>query len=171
MLLATAGSAVAATQRIRIIVNGIEHHGDVYPVIINSRTMVPLRLIAESLGAQVGWDQATKTVTVNTTDPSAPKQWTKVTELSGSTDKRGELFTLTGGQARLTYSVNGDTMPVCSIYVMKAGTSLESDGGFPEVSVMENKSDSTMLVKSAGQYYLDVKAASANWTVTIEEYK
>lgn len=42
---------------------------DVGPVIINGRTMVPLRFVAEALGAQVGWNQATATVTVNYTPP------------------------------------------------------------------------------------------------------
>lgn len=38
---------------------------DVAPVIIDSRTLVPVRAIAESFDLNVGWDDATKTVTVN----------------------------------------------------------------------------------------------------------
>jgi len=34
------------------------------PQIINGRTMVPVRFISEGLGAEVGWDGATKTVTI-----------------------------------------------------------------------------------------------------------
>ena len=37
---------------------------DVPPVIINSRTLVPVRAIAESFNLTVGWDDATRTVTV-----------------------------------------------------------------------------------------------------------
>lgn len=40
--------------------------GDVPAQIINGRTMVPLRVIAESIGAQVGWDAETKTVNIQT---------------------------------------------------------------------------------------------------------
>ncbi len=47
------------------VVNGRVVLLDVPAQIIGSRTMVPLRFIGESLGAQVGWDQATRTVTVN----------------------------------------------------------------------------------------------------------
>ena len=36
----------------------------VLPAIINDRTLVPARFIAESLGAQVGWDGETSTVTI-----------------------------------------------------------------------------------------------------------
>lgn len=37
---------------------------DVAPIIRNSRTMLPARFIAESLGAMVAWQEETKTVTV-----------------------------------------------------------------------------------------------------------
>ncbi len=37
---------------------------DVPPVIINSRTLVPVRAIAESFDLTVEWDDATRTVTV-----------------------------------------------------------------------------------------------------------
>ena len=35
------------------------------PVIVNDRTLVPLRAIAESIGAEVGYDGATKTITLH----------------------------------------------------------------------------------------------------------
>lgn len=38
---------------------------DVPPMIINGRTMVPVRVIAEALDASVNWDNNTRTVTVN----------------------------------------------------------------------------------------------------------
>ena len=38
---------------------------DAPPVIMNDFTMVPLRAISEMFGAEVGWDDATRTVTVN----------------------------------------------------------------------------------------------------------
>jgi peptide/nickel transport system substrate-binding protein len=36
----------------------------VVPEIINSRTMLPLRFVTENLGAMVGWDQSTQTITI-----------------------------------------------------------------------------------------------------------
>jgi|GEM_PF-3910072 len=44
--------------------NGAEHQSDAAPFIANGRTMVPLRLISEALGAEVGWDAATQTATI-----------------------------------------------------------------------------------------------------------
>ena len=37
---------------------------DVKPIIINDRTMLPLRFVAESLGCDVGWDPDTRTITI-----------------------------------------------------------------------------------------------------------
>ncbi|MZQ75276.1 MAG: hypothetical protein GT589_03855 [Peptoclostridium sp.] len=37
---------------------------DAAPVIMNDRTMVPLRFVAEALGCKVGWDEATQKVTI-----------------------------------------------------------------------------------------------------------
>jgi hypothetical protein len=36
----------------------------VVPLILNSRTMLPLRFIAESLGADVQWEASTQTITI-----------------------------------------------------------------------------------------------------------
>lgn len=38
------------------------------PFTVDGRTMVPVRVIAESFGAQVGWEEATQTVTVSLAD-------------------------------------------------------------------------------------------------------
>ncbi len=37
---------------------------DVKPIIINSRTMLPLRFVAENLGCTVNWDPVTRTITI-----------------------------------------------------------------------------------------------------------
>lgn len=44
---------------------------DVAPVIINSSTYVPLRLLANMLGIEVGWSDAKKQVSVNSTKPAS----------------------------------------------------------------------------------------------------
>lgn len=41
-----------------------ENNCEVAPFIINGRTLVPVRFIAEAFGAEVGWDDLTRTVTV-----------------------------------------------------------------------------------------------------------
>jgi hypothetical protein len=61
VLLAGAGYAQDA---IRIVVNGKEVTGDVPPQIVDGRTLVPLRTVADALGAQVDWDAASNSVII-----------------------------------------------------------------------------------------------------------
>ena len=48
--------------------NGIFEANDVAPVIRNSRTMLPIRLVAEFLGAEVAWNGAEQSVTITKED-------------------------------------------------------------------------------------------------------
>jgi len=50
-------------------VNGVQKFIDasnnkVYPEIVNGRTMIPLRFVAENLGCDVQWDPNTQTITI-----------------------------------------------------------------------------------------------------------
>lgn len=58
-------SVVARRQKnwVTVNVSGNELNFDTDPQIINSRVMVPMRVIFETLGAEVSWDASTKTVT------------------------------------------------------------------------------------------------------------
>ena len=49
-------------------VNGEKKTMDVAPIIRNDRTMLPVRYVAEALGAEIGWDGATSTATLKTAD-------------------------------------------------------------------------------------------------------
>jgi len=60
-----AGTANAADP-IRIVIDGKEVKSDVAPVVENGRTLVPLRVISETLGADVEWTASTRTVTIRT---------------------------------------------------------------------------------------------------------
>lgn len=64
LILATAATAVAAPQAIRLIVNGKEVPSDPAPQMIRDRVFVPIRVVSEALGAEVKWDDATQSVTI-----------------------------------------------------------------------------------------------------------
>lgn len=57
----------AASSPIKLIVNGNQVTSDVAPVIVNDRTMVPLRVIADNLGRYVWWDQDNRRVFITQT--------------------------------------------------------------------------------------------------------
>jgi len=50
---------------IKIVVDGNLIQTDQAPVIINGRTMVPVRFVSEALGADVTWDGSTRSVIIN----------------------------------------------------------------------------------------------------------
>ncbi|QSZ28178.1 ABC transporter substrate-binding protein [Aceticella autotrophica] len=61
----------AKSQETQVYLNGIKiNTGDVSPFIENGRTMVPVRLFSENLGADVKWDDAVQTVTIKGQDVS-----------------------------------------------------------------------------------------------------
>ena len=49
-------------------INGEAKPLDAAPIIRESRTMLPVRFVAEAFGAEIGWDGATSTATVKTAD-------------------------------------------------------------------------------------------------------
>lgn len=49
---------------VKLFVNGQEITPDVPPEVVNGRTMVPVRWVAEALGAKVDWDPISQTVKV-----------------------------------------------------------------------------------------------------------
>ncbi len=49
-------------------INDVENALDAAPIIRESRSMLPVRFVAEAFGATVGWDGATSTATVKTSD-------------------------------------------------------------------------------------------------------
>ena len=56
-------SVALASDEINVTINGVKQNYDVMPVIVDGRTLVPMRAIFESLGAEVGWIDHSKTVT------------------------------------------------------------------------------------------------------------
>lgn len=115
-------------------------------------------------------------------EPAAPAAaeatWTKVAELTGSTDLASQTFALSGKSTRLVYSftgaqqLNGQSMAVGAIYLEKEGVDITKDGGIPIKMLQKDEAGETAIHKGAGNYYLDVKAANFDsWAITVEEKK
>ncbi len=58
------GGLVYASHHITIMIDGKEIESDVAPQLVQDRTMVPIRVITEHFGADVGWIQETMTVEI-----------------------------------------------------------------------------------------------------------
>ena len=64
ILLITGCFASYAKSDIKLFVDGKQVVTDVAPAVVNNRTLVPVRAIAESFGSKVGWIAESKTVTI-----------------------------------------------------------------------------------------------------------
>jgi len=65
LILQSAFCAVQAAQPVEIYVNNQKVISDVPPVLQNGRTLAPIRVISEHLGAKVSWNENSKTVKVS----------------------------------------------------------------------------------------------------------
>ncbi|MFZ3171978.1 MAG: copper amine oxidase N-terminal domain-containing protein [Carboxydocellales bacterium] len=79
LILATATTSFAIPQVIKLFVDGKELKPDVPPQVINGRTLVPARALAEALGAKVEWDAAKNAVVVTSDTGGAPTDLAPVT--------------------------------------------------------------------------------------------
>lgn len=143
-----------------------------HPILTGIVGLVLFFIIIGALGSS-GKNKGESTTQPETTkvvgETSKAKQQVVVVKLSGNSNKSSDTFSLTGGKVTLTYDFKGASSIVGAIYVLKEGVDLQKDGGIPEVMVSQAGSDSTILRKAAGDYYLQVNSANADYTVTIEE--
>ncbi|MBQ7097300.1 MAG: copper amine oxidase N-terminal domain-containing protein [Clostridia bacterium] len=74
MMLGMVSFSAFADGVIKVVLDGAQLTFDVQPQLINDRTMVPMRKIFESMGAEVYWDGATSTVSASDGNTSVVMQ-------------------------------------------------------------------------------------------------
>lgn len=104
-------------------------------------------------------------------ESSISKEWQKVISLTTAVDKQSDTFYLEGGKQKIIYTNTGGDMSMCSIYIVKEGTSLDREGGLPEAMIDGNQSGETMARKNKGDYYLDVSVANGSCSVELQELR
>ena len=71
---------VLTTDSKTALLNGAETAIDTAPVIINARTFLPIRFIAESFGFKVDWNSESKTITILSSDKTEEAEEVKETQ-------------------------------------------------------------------------------------------
>lgn len=107
---------------------------------------------------------------VENKQPEKTKEWQKVISINADANKQSETFALEGGQQKLIYKTTGANI-MCIIYLLDENSTLDKDGGIPAIMLSEAKEGDTLLRKSAGNYYLDIKNSIGNCDVEIQELK
>lgn len=79
---------IATINSKNVYISGETKTLDVPPMVINDRTLVPVRFVAEAFGANVDWDEITQTVVIGT-DDLTKKQTEALSSIVGSTTYKG----------------------------------------------------------------------------------
>jgi hypothetical protein len=90
-------------------------------------------------------------------------RWRKVATLSGTTNKRSDVFRLRGDAQKLSWKLAGG-QPFAHIYVTEADSGVFSTA--PDAAPETRGPGSATLRLEEGRYYLDVYS-ECKWTVTI----
>jgi len=92
--------------------------------------------------------------------------WQTVKSWQGTGIKKTEPFKITGKQWRINWKSNGE-YGIFQIYVYRPGDNLIVGVA---ANAQGNAEDVSYFYKT-GTFYLDVIAANANWSITVEELK
>lgn len=93
--------------KIKIIIDDAEIKTDIAPLIINQRTMVPVRVVSESLGYRVDWENDTQSVIIND-DASLKKLKIRIGDNEGALEFGSE----DGSKEAPQYDIILDSPPV-----------------------------------------------------------
>ena len=122
-------------------VNGISNTLDSPPVIKNGRTLLPIRIVIEALNGSVGWDAATKKVTVslgsNTIELWIGKSIAKVNGINTPID-------VTNSQV-VPEIINGRTMLPLRFVAESLGCDVQWDGATNTVTITYPKPSSATI--------------------------
>jgi len=135
-------------------IDGQTQYVDVAPFVIGSRTLVPLRFVAQALGAAVEWDQSSQTVRINGggnggyTNPPAGNGRNYLRNLQpGSNSTVPRQFTITG-----------TTAPASQIHVTVTGSTSILGGIF---SAGNGTFESDVVADNYGRFQIPVRARGA----------
>jgi hypothetical protein len=137
-----------------------------------ARKMVVLGFVAMLLLdlAGCGGTPSSPASTAQPVAQSGTDNWVTVTTLSGTADKQGPLFTLSGTPARLICNVVSTSgAPRLSVYALREGQSLANSQGTAMVTMTGAGTESITFARPASNYYLNVTSANCTWQVTLEE--
>jgi len=98
---------------------------------------------------------------------SASKSWYDLTSFKGKDNKNTDTFKIQGNKFKLIYTVNpANDYSLFSIFVYE-----ESNNIYKDYISLDSGTDSSIIYKGPGTFYLDITAANLNsWEVEIEDY-
>ena len=101
--------------------------------------------------------------------PKYKEEWHKEFEFTGSGTKTTDTFFIVGDKFRITYDIKGDpeyTLLTITTYEQRVNSFIAID-----IIMVETGTDTSVIHKGQGTYYLDIGAANVDkWTIIVEDY-
>lgn len=142
------------------LLNGNPFTLDVPSVIVQNRTLVPLRFISEAMGADVDWDAKTRTVTVTsqgndqTANLPVIGSYENLKSILTKMDLYGQRTTLQDSKTHYAPSVAESSAPSASPAAADGSTSGSKD--YSTTNVQVQGVDEADVVKTDGEYIYQV---------------
>lgn len=151
IILLVAWPALASNESsdITVTIDGLQLETDVAPVIVNNRTMVPIRAVSEALGLQVGWVPEQKTVVV-----TGEELVVEMTIGNSTATVNGIPYSLDSAPV----IVSGRTLVPLRFVSERFGCSVAWDAGLRQVSILTPPKDMEVTC-----YYALGDTATSSW--------
>lgn len=104
--------------------------------------------------------------------PPGDIDWKPVATLNGNKDRVSPSFRLQDGKVRINYDFwpgAGNEDVSFAIYLVPEGSTIEAEGGIPDLTLQEPSAGEYITDKPTGRYTLQVRASGANFSVIVEE--
>lgn len=158
--------------------NGTELENDAAPIVVGGRTLVPIRILGESLGLTVSWDEETAQVTLSSQEKTSDDTWksnTGAIDLDqlqvtgrGVSVQDGDIQILQGGDFEVTGTLENGMIQVNTDQRVKlrlSGVEITNDNG---PAIFFENADKALITVTEGTtnvltdgvaYEADAKAA------------
>lgn len=125
-------------------------------------------LLLITLTIFTGCDRA-QSSSVDLSTVETPKQWKESIVFSGRGNLQSQLFTISGEVIKIICQFTGNQKDSYVVYLLKAGNSINKDGGFPLILEHGNGSREIFKNPKSGDYYFHVLTNETEWTITLYE--
>lgn len=140
---------LTAYQGIKIFYNGIDITGTDQPYIINNRTYVPLRLLMNNFGKNIGWDDANNQVIISDNGSSVSDLQQLANEIESLQKKNSELQK--------------------TINTLNAKLANSEEDGASDASLSDIKSELEDYIEDAGSDYFGDSGLDFTFSLTGDE--
>ncbi len=142
---------IATINSKNVYISGDTKALDVPPMVIDGRTLIPVRFVAEAFGANVDWDEATQTVVINTAwdgtgDVPCYSKYPTIPDLGAIIGVHGEEVKVNGLEYVYEYSPK-DVLPSDLSHYLSLLDDLGFDvkKGFDSLLYVCQKNDGTII--------------------------